>query len=67
MRYDGKERRAVSPITEEVLEAIAERAAKKVMDNMYRDVGKSLLTKFLWAVGVLAVALAIWLSGKPPS
>jgi hypothetical protein len=54
-------------MTDEMLDAIAERAAKRVLDNMYREVGRNLLHKATWAVGVLAVALAMWLSGKAPS
>lgn len=65
--YTGEERRTSPPLTEDMLDAIAERAAKRVMDNVYREVGKSLLTKFVWAAGVLGVAVAMWLSGKAPS
>lgn len=65
--YAGDERRSQPPLTEEMMDAIAERAAKRVMDNVYREVGKSLLQKFVWAAGVLGVALAMWLSGKAPS
>jgi len=65
--YTGEERRAHQHITEEMMDAIAERAAKRVMDNVYREVGRSLLTKVTWAVGVLGVAIAMWVSGKTPS
>ena len=65
--YTGEERRTSPPLTEDMLNAIAERAAKRVMDNVYREVGKSLLQKFVWAAGVLGVAIAMWLSGKAPS
>jgi hypothetical protein len=64
--YTGEERRAHQPITEEMMDAIAERAAKRVMDNVYREVGRSLLTKIVWAAGVLGVAIAMWVSGKTP-
>lgn len=64
--YQGEERRAHPPLTEEMIEAIAERAAKKVMDSVYREVGKSLLTKMVWALGVIGVSVAIWLTGKAP-
>lgn len=67
MNYEGEERRSHPPLTEEMMDAIAERAAKRVMDNVYREVGKSLLTKLVWAVGVVGVAIAMWLSGKAPS
>ena len=65
--YTGEERRSRPHMTDEMLDAIAERAAKRVLDNMYREVGRNLLHKATWAVGVLAVALAMWLSGKAPS
>jgi hypothetical protein len=64
--WDGDERRAQPPISEELMEQIAERAAKRVMDNVYREVGKSLMTKIVWAAGVLGVAIAMWVSGKAP-
>ncbi|MFO0253373.1 MAG: hypothetical protein ACK52V_04585 [Betaproteobacteria bacterium] len=65
--WDGDERRAHPPMTEEMMDAIAERAAKRVMDNVYREVGKSLMTKIVWAAGVLGVAIAMWVSGKAPN
>jgi hypothetical protein len=65
--YTGEERRAHPPLTEEMMDAIAERAAKRVMDNVYREVGRSLITKVVWAAGVLGVAIAMWVSGKTPS
>lgn len=65
--YKGEERRNHPPLTDEMIDAIAERAAKRVLDNVYREVGKSLLHKFMWALGVLGVAVAMWLSGKAPS
>jgi NADH:ubiquinone oxidoreductase subunit 6 (subunit J) len=64
--YTGKERRLHPPLTEEMMDRIAEKAAKRVMDNMYREVGRSLMTKFVWALGVLGVAVAMWLTGKAP-
>lgn len=64
--YNGNERRKVPPISEELLEEIARRAAQQVMENVYREVGKGLLTKIVWAAGVLGVAIAMWVSGKAP-
>jgi hypothetical protein len=66
-KWGGDERRSHPPLTDEMLDAIAERAAKRVLDNVYREVGRNLLHKATWALGVLAVALAMWLSGKAPS
>jgi hypothetical protein len=65
--YNGEERRSHPPLTDDMLDAIAERAAKRVLDNVYREVGRGLLHKFTWALGVLGVAVAMWLSGKAPS
>ena len=65
--YKGEERRTHPLLTDEMIDAIAERAAKRVLDNVYREVGKSLMHKFMWALGVLGVAVAMWLSGKAPS
>jgi len=61
--YDGKERRADSGISEELIEHIAERAAKKVLDEVYRNVGKGVIRKTMWVIGVGSTALAIWLAG----
>ena len=64
--WNGDERRSHPPISEELMEKIAEKAAKRVMDNVYREVGRSLITKVVWAAGVLGVAIAMWASGKAP-
>jgi hypothetical protein len=65
--YQGDERRLHPPLTDAMIDTIAERAAKRVLDNVYREVGKSLMHKFMWALGVLGVAVAMWLSGKAPN
>jgi hypothetical protein len=64
--WNGDERRSHPPISEELMEKIAEKAAKKVMDNVYREVGRSLITKVVWAAGVIGVGVAMYLSGKTP-
>ena len=65
--YKGDERRLNQPLTDEMMDKIAEKAAKRVLDNVYLQVGKSLLHKFMWALGVLGVAIAMWVSGKTPT
>lgn len=66
--YDGPERRQGRPmqLTDEQIEQIAEKAAEKAVDKItkeaYAAVGKSVVSKFTWAVGVIAVALYLWLS-----
>ena len=47
-------------LSEELIEKIAERAATKAVakltDQVYRDVGKTVVQKFMWTVGVVALA-----------
>lgn len=49
---------------DEDIERIAERAAKKAVEMMTRDayaaVGKGVVQKTLWIIGVLSVAAFVW-------
>lgn len=55
-------------MTEEQIEEIAERAAEKAVtkltDHMYKQVGKSVVNKLFWIVGVISVGLYLWLKQK---
>lgn len=51
------------PLTEEQIEAIAERAAEVALEKVYTHIGKSVVQKFLWVVGAGALALAAWMNG----
>jgi hypothetical protein len=55
-------------LTEEQIEEIAERAAERAMakltDHMYKQVGKSVVNKLFWVVGVISVGLYLWLKQK---
>lgn len=57
-----------TPLTEEQIEEIAERAAeramKKLTDHMYKEVGRSVINKLFWIVGVISVGLYMWLKQK---
>ena len=61
--YTGPERRAEPHMTPEQLDAIAELAASKAVDktmekltkHIYAEVGKSVIQRGVWLVGVLAV------------
>lgn len=62
--YAGVERRKKSPVlTDEQIEHIAQRAAElavhKMTTEIYASVGKNILHKLFWAVGVLATAVVI--------
>jgi len=68
--YAGPDRRVrnFSQLSDEQLEEIAERAAEKaiakVTQDLYTSIGKAVLTKVVWSVGVAWVALIIWLNAK---
>jgi hypothetical protein len=55
-------------LTEDQIEEIAERAAERAMakltDHMYKQVGKSVVSKLFWLVGVISVGLYLWLKQK---
>lgn len=57
-----------SPLTEAQMDKIAERAAtkavEKLTDRAYREIGKSVVSKFLWIVGVLSAAVFLWFQSK---
>ena len=61
--YGGEERRREASLTDEQIEAIAERAAEKAIERVYTQIGKSVVTKFIWLVGVVSLALYAWLNG----
>jgi hypothetical protein len=52
------------PLTEEQIDAIAERAAQKALQIVYAEVGKSVLKKAAWLAGAVVIGLAMWLAGK---
>lgn len=66
--YDGPERRKSWPIPEDVIEDIAERAAKKAIEQMtaqaYQAIGKGVVTRALWLIGLLATGLVMYFTGK---
>lgn len=50
-----------TPLTEEEIEMIAEKAAEKAVAKMtglmYQEVGKTVIKRFFWFVGLLAVGI----------
>lgn len=40
-----------------------ERVTEKVIQNVYTSVGKSVVTKFFWIVGVAAIGIVTYLAG----
>jgi len=55
-------------LTEEQIEAIAERAAQKAVaaltDHVYREIGKGIVSKLYTVVGVCAAAVVLWATSK---
>ena len=61
--YSGEDRRKAPVLTDEQIEHIATKAAEIAVQRMtteiYASVGKSVLHKIFWAVGVLVTAMTI--------
>lgn len=55
---------ALEKIAEKAAERAAERAIEKLTDHLYREVGKSVVEKLFYLIGVCAVALYLWLQHK---
>jgi len=62
------DRRMTISLTDEEIELIAEKAAEKAVAKMtnlvYREVGRGIINKFFWIVGVLSTALYFWAQSK---
>lgn len=65
---DGTERRRAVWLTDEQIQEIAERAKTLAMQEVYADIGKSVIRVALYILGAAGAALAAWLglSGKLP-
>ena len=61
--YSGPERRTRQPLSDEQIESIAQRAAElavqKMTTDVYASVGKTVLQKVFWIVGVVATAMVL--------
>lgn len=59
--YEGPERRREAHITDEQIEEIAKKAAtiavQQFTDEMYKSVGKTVISKALTLIGIVAVGL----------
>jgi hypothetical protein len=50
-------------LTDDQIEAIAERAAEVALNKVYTEVGKTVLKRLAWLTGVAVIGLAMWLAG----
>ncbi len=51
-------------LTETEIDRIAEKAAEKALNIVYREIGKGVLRKLAWLAGIAFLGLLTWLSGK---
>lgn len=58
------ERQQVIVLTEEQMDAIADRAVDKAWSRLAEQVGKSVMRKAAWVIGAGVLALFIWLAAK---
>ena len=68
MAYEDPERRKYHEIPDELVDHIidraAEKAAEKVFNKVYQDVGRGVIKKASWVIGIILVSAAIWLGGR---
>lgn len=53
----------MSQLTDQQIEEIVEKVTERVIEKVYTNIGKSVVTKFFWIVGVGAVGLVTFLAG----
>lgn len=51
-------------LTEEEIDHIAQKAAEKALNLVYQEVGKSLVRKVAWALGLVLLGVLTWLGAK---
>lgn len=49
---------------EKIAERAAEKAIKKLTNHVYQEVGKSVISKFVYIVGACSLGLYLWLKSK---
>lgn len=68
MTTNNSERRSTMQLSEEELDNIASKAAEKAIEKMtkeiYSQVGKAVISKLFWLVGLCTVGLYLWFKSK---
>ena len=49
---------------EKIAEKAAEKAIKKLTAQVYQEVGKSVISKFVYIIGACSIGLYLWLKSK---
>ena len=52
------------PLTDEQINIIAEKAARRALEMVYAEIGMNVIKKLAWLVGVVVLGIALWLAGK---
>lgn len=62
--YSGPERRAATHIDDETLKKVATMAAdlavERMTNNAYQAIGKGVVQRVTWVIGLACTALAVW-------
>jgi len=61
--HDHDHERRTFSLSEEEFEAIAKRASQLTMQHVYEEVGKSVIKKLIWFIGLAVSGLIAWLVG----
>ena len=51
-------------VLEKIAEKAAEKAIKKLTNHVYQEVGRSVISKFVYIVGACSIGLYLWLKSK---
>ena len=51
-------------VLEKIAEKAAEKAVKKLTNHVYQEVGRSVISKFVYIVGARSLGLYLWLKSK---
>ena len=51
------------PLTQGQAENIADLAARRAMERLYAEIGRSVVKKVLWTLGIASAVFAAWMNG----
>ena len=49
---------------EKIAEKAAEKAIKKLTNHVYQEIGRSVISKFVYIIGACSLGLYLWLKSK---
>jgi len=54
----------MAQLTDEQIEEIVEKVTERVIEKVYTNVGKSIVHKFFWVIGLGAISLVTYFAGS---